>query len=175
MSSTSRSQGDRTRVADGRQKGRPVDGPASNSQTKQGYSSVADNAREPAANGGSYRILLLGKSGVGKSSLIQTILKVPGIDASHYNRGTSDINKEYKSSEYPQFILHDSMGFEFGDLEETKTVKNFIKNRSEDKEVSEQVQAIWYAESSPESVIALFTVNLFKAMYYGSNCWRTPF
>ncbi|KAG8949336.1 hypothetical protein FRC03_000377 [Tulasnella sp. 419] len=90
-----------------------------------------------------FRILLLGKSGAGKSSLIENIMKIPEIDVARYRAGDADINMELKSDENPHFVLHDSMGYESGSREHFQVVKDFIEKRSKEPEISEQIHAIW--------------------------------
>ena len=43
----------------------------------------------------------------------------------------------------PQFIFHDSRGFESGSIEETERVKAFIAKHAASYELSKQLHAIW--------------------------------
>ncbi|KAG8922060.1 hypothetical protein FRC02_012160 [Tulasnella sp. 418] len=70
-----------------------------------------------ATHNDKFRILLLGKSGVGKSSLIQSIFGVRQMDVARLRIGSCDINREFTSSNNPQIILHDSAGFKSGSPE----------------------------------------------------------
>lgn len=61
-------------------------------------------------------------------------------------RGIHDIENELIFRSNPQFIFHDSRGFESGSLDEIKTVKSFIADRARSRELPEQLHAIWYGD-----------------------------
>ncbi|KAH9054717.1 hypothetical protein EDB87DRAFT_1580388 [Lactarius vividus] len=89
-----------------------------------------------------FRILL---SGVGKSSLINCVF---GIEAAHVEDqkpGKANIRQELVSPENQYFVLHDSQGFEPGDLSNFETVRNFVQERSrEELPLSEKIHGLWY-------------------------------
>jgi len=58
-------------------------------------------------------------------------------------RGIHDIKNQLIFKSNPQFIFHDSHGFESGSLDEIKTVKSFIAKRARTRELPEQLHAIW--------------------------------
>jgi hypothetical protein len=58
-------------------------------------------------------------------------------------RGIHDINNELIFRSNPQFIFHDSRGFESGSLDEIETVKSFIAERAQSQELPKQLHAIW--------------------------------
>ena len=58
-------------------------------------------------------------------------------------RGIHDISNQLIFKSSPQFIFHDSRGFESGSLNEIKTVKSFIAKRARSQELPEQLHAIW--------------------------------
>ncbi|KAH9049027.1 hypothetical protein EDB84DRAFT_1574419 [Lactarius hengduanensis] len=97
-----------------------------------------------------FRILSIGRSGVGKSTLINSIF---GIDAAHvedYKPGRADIQQEFGSAENPFFVLHDSKGFEPGDLVNFETVCEFIQQRSQqDLPLSERIHGLWLCIETP--------------------------
>jgi len=66
---------------------------------------------------------------------------------SHFRAGMADINQEFTSNENPAFVLHDSMGFESGSKDSFEIVENFIKERKNKPELSEQLHAIWLCTS----------------------------
>ncbi|KAJ6537885.1 hypothetical protein B0H19DRAFT_1078993 [Mycena capillaripes] len=59
-------------------------------------------------------------------------------------RGLHDINNQLIFKSNPQYIFHDSRGFESGSMEETNKVKSFITKRAGGNNLSEQLHAIWY-------------------------------
>ncbi|KAG8951444.1 hypothetical protein FRC03_012542 [Tulasnella sp. 419] len=98
-----------------------------------------------------FRILLLGKSGVGKSSLINKIFNVPLADVARYREGGADIDTEIISNSNPYFLFHDSMGYESGSVRQLQKVENFIKARAKKESLSDQVHAIWLLAAIPSS------------------------
>ncbi|KAJ6455184.1 hypothetical protein C8R45DRAFT_1036755 [Mycena sanguinolenta] len=92
------------------------------------------------------RVLVVGKSGVGKSSLISYTF---GVDM---KRGKSDINAEIISPQNNRFVLHDSMGFENGDITNLETVKSFLRARSgQNIALDQRVHAIWLCIQIPHA------------------------
>jgi hypothetical protein len=61
--------------------------------------------------------------------------------------GKADINKEIPPELNPRFVLHDSLGFEGGDISNLQIVRNFIKTRSKLPDLKDQLHAIWCAPS----------------------------
>ncbi len=57
--------------------------------------------------------------------------------------GQHDIYDEYIFEERPEFIFHDSCGFESGSTEEMEVVKRFIKEKSAGSRLAEQLHLIW--------------------------------
>lgn len=53
----------------------------------------------------------------------------------------------------PQFVFHDSRGFECGSIDETKIVQDFIRKRGKSTDIAQQLHAIWYGRRylSPQS------------------------
>ncbi|KAI0313376.1 hypothetical protein OF83DRAFT_1141694 [Amylostereum chailletii] len=99
------------------------------------------------------RILVLGKSGAGKSSLINRVFGV-GVDVAnveHGKRGKHDINTPLKWPGNKHFILHDSQGFESGEKQNLQTVLDFIEKRSKMDALQDQLHAIWLCIAIPSS------------------------
>ncbi|KAJ6452572.1 hypothetical protein C8R45DRAFT_1040273 [Mycena sanguinolenta] len=99
-----------------------------------------------------FRVLVVGRSGVGKSSLISHAFGVDTKSVSHQERGVCDIKLEIISEQNDRFVLHDSMGFEPGETKNFETVKDFLKSRSgESIELRNRVHVIWLCVQVPHS------------------------
>ncbi|KZP05817.1 hypothetical protein FIBSPDRAFT_1053887 [Athelia psychrophila] len=94
-----------------------------------------------------FRILVIGVSGAGKSSLINTAFRVQKdegqADVASDEAGEHDINKEITCRANQQFVLHDSQGFEGGEANNLAIVEKFLKGRGSSVDISEQVHAVW--------------------------------
>ncbi|KAF5344667.1 hypothetical protein D9758_016408 [Tetrapyrgos nigripes] len=102
-----------------------------------------------------FRILVIGRANAGKTTLLNRVCNTteePCIyDEQARNlleptadRGIHDINQSFSFSSNPQFIFHDSPGFEKGGVKELEDVQQFIKNRAEAANVEDQLHAIWF-------------------------------
>ncbi|KAJ8095907.1 hypothetical protein PM082_015128 [Marasmius tenuissimus] len=99
-----------------------------------------------------FRILVLGKSGAGKSSLINSTFNVNVANVSHELAGVSDINSEITSEQNSRFILHDSQGFAHGEVDNFKTVEKFIRDRTDEKKpLKDRLHAICKLEEEIDS------------------------
>jgi hypothetical protein len=59
--------------------------------------------------------------------------------------GEADIDKEILSEANEQFVLHDSQGFEAGEVDNLRTVREFINRRDRMPDIKDKLHAIWYA------------------------------
>ncbi|KAF8696555.1 hypothetical protein AX14_001521 [Amanita brunnescens Koide BX004] len=98
-----------------------------------------------------FRILIVGRSGTGKSSLINAIFKTSLAEVQHDQAGKADINKEITSEHNKYLILHDSEGYEPGNDEKFRTLETFITEQSQKEQVSERLHAIWLCIPVPYS------------------------
>ncbi|KAG6915006.1 hypothetical protein DXG01_013932 [Tephrocybe rancida] len=116
-----------------------------------------------------FRILVVGNSGVGKSSLISKIFNVrrevnlpPGsfskttygeqdIDIADDRAGDLDLDRGYISDDNPCIILHDSKGLEPGRTDNWDIVKEFICQRCKKGSIENQLHAIWLCVETPRA------------------------
>ncbi|KAJ7124157.1 hypothetical protein C8R44DRAFT_783079 [Mycena epipterygia] len=106
-----------------------------------------------------FRILVIGRTNTGKTTLLKKVCdsiedpqifdpagkKIPAeVVEGSSGRGLHDINNQLVFKSNPQYIFHDSCGFESGSLAETNKVKSFIAKHADGNRLSEQLHAIWY-------------------------------
>ncbi|KAF7358332.1 G domain-containing protein [Mycena venus] len=96
-----------------------------------------------------FRVLVVGKSGVGKSSLINYAFGVNKANVSHEEHGVSDINTEITSPQNSLFVLHDSQGFEPGETANFEKVEEFLQSRGASVPLKERVHAVWLCVQVP--------------------------
>jgi predicted GTPase len=95
--------------------------------------------------------LVIGKTGVGKSSVINVAFGIKTANVSEFKAGVSDINTEIISGDNDQFVLHDSQGFEPGEDDNLEIVKNFIQSRSAMPDIKDNIHAIWLCFGIPRA------------------------
>ncbi|KIJ25857.1 hypothetical protein M422DRAFT_273141 [Sphaerobolus stellatus SS14] len=76
-----------------------------------------------------FRILIIGKSGVGKSSLINKVFGVEKASVSHLGSGQAEIEKELTSEQNRRLIFHDSRGFEPGEVDTVQIAQAFNQRK----------------------------------------------
>ncbi|KAH8979812.1 hypothetical protein EDB86DRAFT_2859446 [Lactarius hatsudake] len=102
-----------------------------------------------------FRILVIGRANAGKTTLLKRVCNTteePCIYDEQSNslleptseRGIHDIDRPFAFTSNPQFIFHDSPGFETGDESQLKKVQSFIEKRAKSTEVDDQLHAIWF-------------------------------
>ncbi|KAG6334821.1 hypothetical protein ID866_4273 [Astraeus odoratus] len=92
-----------------------------------------------------FRILLIGKSGVGKSCLINRAF---GCEEA-VERGSSNIDREMVSRGDKRFILHDSQGFEPGENRNLPIVRSFLDKRMAEVNLQGRLHAVWLCYQIP--------------------------
>jgi len=111
----------------------------------------AFNARQKYSH---FRILVIGRANAGKTTLLKRVCNTTE-DPRIYNEGTNlleptsargihDINRPFFFESNPQFIFHDSPGFETGDERQLKKVQAFIKRHAKATKPNDQLHAIWF-------------------------------
>jgi len=101
-----------------------------------------------------FRILVVGNTGVGKSSLVSSVFNIgiKDIDIAHNRAGKANIAREYTSDTNARFILHDSQGFEPGSAENWEVVEKFIRDRCDERlEAKDRLHAIWLCIETPRT------------------------
>jgi hypothetical protein len=60
-------------------------------------------------------------------------------------RGEHDIEHELTFTNHGGYVFHDSRGFEAGNENELKIVQEFVRRRSQEKQLNQRLHAIWFA------------------------------
>jgi hypothetical protein len=81
--------------------------------------------------------------------------------APFYQRGLHSIENQMVFASNPQFIFHDSMGFEAGGTGELDDVKSFIDSRAKATNMRDQLHAVWYIRC----LALLVHTNVFASRY----------
>ncbi|KAI6033060.1 hypothetical protein F5J12DRAFT_798498 [Pisolithus orientalis] len=96
-----------------------------------------------------FRVLVIGQSGVGKSTLISQTFGVKQAVAEDDEPGEADIGKELILLQNDRFVLHDSKGFEPAEHNNYSSVKTFVENRKHQPNIKDQLHAVWLCFRTP--------------------------
>ncbi|KAF4970313.1 hypothetical protein FSARC_2633 [Fusarium sarcochroum] len=92
-----------------------------------------------------FRILVCGKTGVGKSTLINKVFGVEMTDESlSYDQGVHDINVAFESPKHPGLLIHDSRGWQAGSDTELDLIAKFLRHRAFQEDPAEALHVIWF-------------------------------
>jgi len=94
---------------------------------------------------------VIGKTGVGKTSLIKRAFGVQNATTSHNMPGEVSIDHELVSPQNNKFVLHDSKGFEPGEKDNLQTVRDFIDRRRAMPDLKNQLHAVWLCFEIPRA------------------------
>lgn len=91
-----------------------------------------------------FRILVCGKTGVGKSTLINKVFGVEMTEESvSYDQGVHDINQAFESPRHPGLLVHDSRGWQAGSDAELNLIAQFLRHRAFQNDPAEALHVIW--------------------------------
>ncbi|KAI6041814.1 hypothetical protein EDC04DRAFT_2601447 [Pisolithus marmoratus] len=97
-----------------------------------------------------FRILVIGQSGVGKSTLINKAFGIEKAVEYLYKHtgentepGKANIEEELVSPDNNRFVLHDSKGFEPADGGNCEDVRSFIEGRKKQEKLKDKLHAVW--------------------------------
>ncbi|KAI6043672.1 hypothetical protein EDC04DRAFT_635671 [Pisolithus marmoratus] len=92
-----------------------------------------------------FRLLIVGKSGVGKYTLLNRVF---GVETAYVamDRPGADIEQEFTSPHDDRLVFHDSKGF---DGENYETVLSFIERRKRMPDIKDQLHAVWLCFQIP--------------------------
>jgi hypothetical protein len=63
---------------------------------------------------------------------------------SYSQRGLHKIEDEITFAKHDGYVFHDSRGFEAGDETELKIVRDFVRRRSQERQLTKRLHAIWF-------------------------------
>ncbi|ETN38794.1 uncharacterized protein HMPREF1541_06833 [Cyphellophora europaea CBS 101466] len=117
-----------------------------------------------------FRILVCGKTGVGKSTLINKVFGVEMTEEStSYAQGAHDINTAFESPNHPGLLIHDSRGWQAGSDQELDLIAKFLRHRAFQKDPAESLHVIWFCVDSDVSRIEEADKRTFETIAQFSN------
>lgn len=117
-------------------------------------------------------VLVIGNSGVGKSTLINAVLGEEKAKTGWGTKGTTDNLEIYESDEIP-FRIIDSVGFEPSFIKKTQAVnavKKWSKNSMKEGNKDNQINVIWFCVDGTSSKLFPDTI---KNLSGATSMWET--
>ena len=120
-------------------------------------------------------VLVIGNSGVGKSTLINAVLGVKRAKACYGIHGTTVELKSYETENVP-FRLVDTIGFEPGAFKKDKAIQAVKKwgaeatKEAEEKKNKHQINVIWFCVDGTSSKLFPSTI---KDFFNAASMWRS--
>ncbi|KAK3331379.1 hypothetical protein B0H66DRAFT_546420 [Apodospora peruviana] len=118
-----------------------------------------------------FRTLVCGSCGAGKSTLINKMAREELATVSHGARPVEHLIEmelvptREGTEQDPQFIFHDSAGFEHSSEEQLRTMDGFVENRRGQDSFPEQIHCIWYCiPANATRLIQDSDLNLFRSL-----------
>lgn len=115
-----------------------------------------------------FRLLIIGKTGSGKTTILSKVCGEDVADAPSTCRGHHDIEKEIVFQNNDKLVAHDSEGFEAGKVEEVAVVRNFIEKRNKEEDVYQRLHMVWYCIEMNSRPIQRAELDFFSAI------WQVP-
>ncbi|KAF7550321.1 hypothetical protein G7Z17_g5805 [Cylindrodendrum hubeiense] len=101
-----------------------------------------------------FRILVCGKTGVGKSTLINKVFGVEMTgESKSYDQGVHDINEAFESPLHPGLLIHDSRGWQAGSDTELELIAKFLRHRAFQEDPAKALHVIWFCVDADVSRI----------------------
>ncbi|KAH8669674.1 hypothetical protein BGZ60DRAFT_528146 [Tricladium varicosporioides] len=95
-----------------------------------------------------FRIMVMGKAGVGKSTLLSKVFSIPedtaGVVHQGHKRGEHSVWRSRTSRNNPLLVIHDSGGFEAAETSNLDEIKRFVEYRASTPDLQDQLHCIWY-------------------------------
>ncbi|CAJ2506729.1 Uu.00g079150.m01.CDS01 [Anthostomella pinea] len=123
---------------------------------RQGRVHVDPWRADLAADMGGYdlencRVLVCGRAGVGKSTLINKVFGTIVTEESYNDHGVHDVDEGFEVDTFPGLIVHDSRGFQSGTTREIELLEQFVKKRASASDPEEKLSAIWFCIDVPST------------------------
>ncbi|GAP87641.1 putative ras GTPase [Rosellinia necatrix] len=97
------------------------------------------------------RVLVCGRAGVGKSTLINKVFGSIVTQESSNDHGVHDVDEGFEMDTLPGLIVHDSRGFQSGATEEIELLEKFVRKRASAARSEDRLDAIWFCIDVPST------------------------